>query len=98
MRTVLEQVIWRGVKVAVIHLERLKDIFVDIDLVIVAAQFLDYLSQKDYPRVRVAEFAARLKEDLGIRQHRDKLFVSRRLERLPVLALGPRPRAAPKPG
>src|SRR5204863_7100704 len=96
MRTVLEQVVRRRVEVTSVHFERFQDVLVDVNFVIVSAQFFDYFSQENNSRIRITEFAPRLEQDLSERKHRYELRIFGRLKWFQIFALVPRPRRTAK--
>ena len=78
-------------KIAFVHLQRLEDILVDIDLVIVGGQQLSHPPERDNSWIRIAVTASRFEKDLGVGQHGRQLGPELRFVRLPFLSIFPNP-------
>src|SRR5262245_50951649 len=93
-----EQMPRSRVEIGLIHFERLEDILVNVDFVILfGEQFYD-AAEKDYAQVGIAELRSRLKQNLRVRHHRHELRPVLRLVWMPVFVAPPWPCRRAKSG
>src|SRR5215472_2449069 len=83
--------IWSFIKIGSIHFQRFQNVFIDVDLVFIAAEPLDNLPQENKAKIGIAVTTAGFEFDFGVGEHRDDLRPGCRLEWMPWFIATPRP-------